>query len=43
MGNRGAHSLAKLLLVNNILHTISWDYNLTGLVGFENVANALEQ
>lgn len=43
MGDRGAHSLAKLLLVNNTLRSISWDHNLTGLAGFEDVSNALEQ
>jgi len=43
MGDRGGRLLAKLLLVNNSLHTILWDHNLTGLAGFEDVANALEQ
>ncbi|XP_065914089.1 F-actin-uncapping protein LRRC16A-like isoform X2 [Dysidea avara] len=42
MGDRGGRLLAKLLLVNNSLHTILWDHNLTGLAGFEDVANALE-
>ena len=43
MGDRGARSLAKLLLVNNTLQIISWDHNLTGLAGFEDVSNSLEQ
>lgn len=43
MGNRGARSLAKVLMTNEYLQEIIWDHNDTTLFGLMDIANALEQ
>jgi len=42
IGNKGACALAKVLTVNHCLSKLSWDENVTGLLGFWNFKHALK-
>jgi len=42
MGNKGAVALARVLQTNHCLTSLSWDGNLTGLMGFSNIKYALK-
>jgi hypothetical protein len=41
-GNKGASALSRALQMNTTLISIFWDDNLTGLLGFINIRNALK-
>jgi len=42
IGNKGAIALSKALQTNQTLISILWDENLTGLLGFINIRNAMQ-